>query len=254
MKSKFKNGEIKNIMNLFQELNKRNDIVYESDFDEPHLVTSLTINGKEIELSFNYVSDYEVEYIDLRGLHNEAKLKETDEVLCDIHIYIALSLFDSFWSHISMNCDDMSASFKNTFESIFFCDDEEFEKNIPYKNQNINEYIDYNNTPIWIHLEHLEVNEKYRGMGYGQAILKYLIDLFGVNNDDELYEFYSTKDVVFSVYPHPIGKDDEYDRNNPKEKKQYNLKLKSIQNFYKKIGFSDFFNRGYFVYKNIFGN
>jgi GNAT superfamily N-acetyltransferase len=104
------------------------------------------------------------------------------------------------------------------------------------------DFLSHENCPIWINLNNIEITEKYRGKGYGQEILKHIINLLGLNSDYTVSNFYTTDDIVFSVFPYPISEEIDC----PVE--DFDLKLKMVQNFYKKIGFKDFKDRGAYIY------
>jgi GNAT superfamily N-acetyltransferase len=251
MKPKFKKEQINDIIHLVQLLyesdnDNDNDDDNDDDFDEPNLVTSAKINGEEVEFQFNYFFDFMP--VDAINLSVNVLNKKTGKAICHITFHIFLELFVNDWESILFSSDTASHNMHHTFMNLFYCDDDDIkEDDISLSNQDESKYFDYSNTPIWIHLDDMEVYEEYRGKGYGQAILKYLIDLFGLNKNNELYDYFSTNEIVLSVYPYPIDMV-MYDITKPNEKEIFDLKLKSIQNFYKQVGFYDFYDRGYFVY------
>jgi GNAT superfamily N-acetyltransferase len=237
--------EVNGIVHLIELLEERQETISAQGYDDYiSLITYTNINplGVEIELSFS-CSNCELQ-INMYELNIDVKIKETGEKICEIKFNITFSLFDYFYKNIYFDCDDISLNMKDCFENIFFCDDDDFKKDSKELiNQKYDEYMDYNNCPAWIHLDNINVENDYRGMGYGQAILKYFIELFGINNDYEIYEFYSTKEIIFSVYPYPV----ESDKTPEINEAQFDSKLKKVQQFYKKIGFKNFQERGYFI-------
>lgn len=225
-----KENTIYDFLNL---LNEGYQKAIDSDYKEPNLATSSIICGKEVLMKFNYWLD---EGLNSNFNHLDIKviLTETNEILCAIQMIIIDEFNHNDWDSLFEDCDSDAVHLRDTFENIF-CDS-------ILEDELYDDFLDYDNCPIWINLNHFDILEKYRGKGYGQEILKYIIHLLGLNSDYTVARCFTTEDIVFSVYPYPISAE----RDCPIE--DFDLKLKMVQNFYKKVGFNDFKNKGYYVY------
>ena len=227
-------------------LNEGYEKVIDSDYKEPNLITSSNILGNDVVMKFNYYRDEGLNS-NFNDLYINVQLKETGEEICNISIMIIEDLFENSWFDIYEDCDNVEIHILNTFENIFFCyDDELYYDELfyapKYLESNEDDFLNHQNCPIWINLNSIEITEKHRGKGYGQEILKHIINLLGLNSNYTVADVYTTEDIVFSVFPYPISAETDC----PIE--DFDLKLKMVQNFYKKNGFNDFKNKGYYVY------
>ena len=235
-----KDKTIYDFINLLEEGYQQ---VIESDFEKPNLTTLIELQGKELEFHFNFYSEEDFNS-HLYNLNIEVKFKDTGHLLCEMEIIIILSFCYNVWDDIQEDCIDYSRHLVDTFEKIFYRDDDEFEEDDNEPIQNYDEYLDLNETPIWINLNHLLITEDYRGQGYGQEIIKYIINLLGLDTSNDIDDNYTSNDIVFSVYPYPI---EDYPSKKELPIEDFELKQKMVQNFYKKIGFNDFYDRGIYI-------
>lgn len=228
-------GQENTIYAFLNLLNEGYQNAVDSDYEEPNLTTSSNILGKEVVMKFNYWLD---EGLNSNFNHLDIKviLTETNEIICAIQMIIIDEFNYNHWVSLCNDCADVVGHLTSTFENLF-CDD-------VWEEEVNDDFIDYENCPIWINLNHFDILEKYRGKGYGQEILKHIIHLIGLTEEGHVAEFYTTQDIVFSVFPYPIGEEKDCDS------EVFDLALKRVQNFYKKVGFNDFKNKGYYVYKN----
>jgi len=215
--------------------------VIDSDYKEPSLITSLNLLGQDVEFNFNYWLDDGLNS-NFNHLDITVKLKGTGELICNINIVIIDELFQNSWGDIYEDCYDDAVHLRDTFEKIFFCDDDDFIDLSKYLEYNEDDFLSHENCPIWINLNHIEITEKHRGKGYGQEILKYIINLLGLNSEYTVSKFYTSDDIVLSVFPYPINLEIDCPIEN------FDLTLKMVQKFYKKIGFKEFNDRGVYTY------
>lgn len=214
-------------------LNEGCEKVIDSDYEKPNLITSSNILGNDVVMKFNYWLDDGLNS-NFNHLDIEVISKDKSEIIGVIQLVIINDFNHNTWDSIFEDCLEDAVHLRDTFENIFcdgFLEDELYD-----------DFIDYDNCPIWINLCNFEIVESYQGKGYGQEILKHIINLLGLNSNYTVAGFYTTEDIVFSVFPYPISAETDC----PIE--DFDLKLKMVQNFYKKIGFNDFKNKGYYVY------
>lgn len=213
-------------------LNEGYEKVIDSDYEKPNLITSSNILGNDVVMKFNYWLDDGLNS-NFNHLYIEVISKDKSEIIGVIQLVIIKDFNQHSWGAIYNDCDADSQHLVDTFENIFFDD---------MSDCDYDAFLDHDNHPIWINLCNFEIVESYQGKGYGQEILKHIINLLGLNSNYTVAGFYTTEDIVFSVFPYPISAETDC----PIE--DFDLKLKMVQNFYKKIGFNDFKNKGYYVY------